>query len=299
MGNRGSALGRLGAAAVLFGLTACGARGDGPAPVVLGVPPAGGYYAAAAPYERASPPPAWIAAARPNPTAAWAAPSRPTPPVRLAELPPSRPPERPVPPLRASPRPRPVKPDSEAMAEVRADVARAAAARSVKNATSPRQHEVAAREPATTVARPPAAAARDDVRFLWPVHGRILAGFGAGPGGSHNDGINIAAPRGAPIEAADAGVVAYAGNELRGYGNLILVKHAHGWISAYAHCDVLLVRQGQKVARGQVIARVGSTGTVDAPQLHFELRHDSKPVDPRDFLGPPPTAAAGARDRSG
>jgi murein DD-endopeptidase MepM/ murein hydrolase activator NlpD len=106
----------------------------------------------------------------------------------------------------------------------------------------------------------------------------------------HNDGINIGAPRGAPVQAADAGVVAYTGNELRGYGNLILIKHADGWISAYAHCDQLLVKRGDKVARGQVIARVGATGNVNEPQLHFELRHGRQAVDPREFLTPLPTA---------
>jgi murein DD-endopeptidase MepM/ murein hydrolase activator NlpD len=127
--------------------------------------------------------------------------------------------------------------------------------------------------------------------FLWPVRGRILATYGAGTDGTHNDGINIAAPRGAAVQAADAGVVAYTGNELRGYGNLILIKHANGWISAYAHCDLTLVKRGQKVARGQVIARVGSTGNVGEPQLHFELRRGNRAVDPREFLTPLPTAA--------
>ena len=117
----------------------------------------------------------------------------------------------------------------------------------------------------------------------------MLEGFGTGQDGTHNDGINIAAPRGAAVEATDGGIVAYAGNELRGYGNLMLVKHANGWISAYAHCDLVLVKTGQKVARGQVIARVGSTGNVSEPQLHFELRRGKQPVDPREYLPPLPT----------
>ncbi|HXC89346.1 MAG TPA: M23 family metallopeptidase [Stellaceae bacterium] len=129
--------------------------------------------------------------------------------------------------------------------------------------------------------------------FLWPVRGRVLEGYGSGPDGTHNDGINIAAPRGAAVEATDGGVVAYAGNELRGYGNLVLIKHPNGWISAYAHCDLILVKTGQKVARGQVIARVGATGNVSEPQLHFELRRGKKPVDPREYLAPPSTAATG------
>jgi murein DD-endopeptidase MepM/ murein hydrolase activator NlpD len=164
--------------------------------------------------------------------------------------------------------------------------------------------------PAPAVAMPPppapaapapqeraAAPAQTGGMFLWPVRGRVLAGYGSGPDGTHNDGINIAAPRGAPVEAVDAGVVAYAGNELRGYGNLLLVKHPNGWISAYAHCDLILVKRGDKVARGQVIARVGSTGNVSEPQLHFELRRGSRAVDPREFLAPVPTATS--KERSG
>ena len=127
--------------------------------------------------------------------------------------------------------------------------------------------------------------------LLWPVRGHILASYGAKSDGTHNDGINIAAPRGAAIQAVDAGVVAYTGNELRGYGNLILIKHPTGWISAYAHCDQILVKRGEKVTRGQVIARVGSTGNVNEPQLHFELRRGQHAVDPREFLPPSPTAA--------
>ena len=134
--------------------------------------------------------------------------------------------------------------------------------------------------------------------FMWPVRGHILESYGNGRDGTHNDGINIAAPRGAAVQATDAGIVAYAGNELRGYGNLILIKHANGWISAYAHCDLILVRKGEKVGRGQVIARVGSTGSVAQPQLHFELRRGDKPVNPREYLTPVPTAA-GREARAG
>ena len=154
---------------------------------------------------------------------------------------------------------------------------------------------VAPLAPATTP-EPPAATPAPPTRapesgtFLWPVRGRVLAGYGSGRDGTHNDGVNIAAPRGAAVEAADGGVVAYAGNELRGYGNLILVKHSNGWISAYAHCDLILVKRGDKVARGQTIARVGSTGSVAEPQLHFELRRGNHAVDPREFLAPLPTA---------
>jgi murein DD-endopeptidase MepM/ murein hydrolase activator NlpD len=126
--------------------------------------------------------------------------------------------------------------------------------------------------------------------FAWPVRGHVLAGYGVTTGGKHNDGINIAAPRGTPVTAVDAGTVAYAGNELRGYGNLVLVKHANGWITAYAHCEELLVKRGDTVSRGQEIAKVGVTGGVSEPQLHFELRRGKRAVDPREFLAPAPSA---------
>ncbi len=135
--------------------------------------------------------------------------------------------------------------------------------------------------------------------FAWPVRGHVLAGYGVATGGAHNDGINIAAPRGAPIAAVDGGVVAYAGNELRGYGNLVLVKHPDGWITAYAHCDELLVKRGDKVSRGQVIAKVGATGGVTEPQLHFELRRGKQAVDPREFLTPAPSAGGGESAKAG
>jgi murein DD-endopeptidase MepM/ murein hydrolase activator NlpD len=150
-------------------------------------------------------------------------------------------------------------------------------------------------------AAPPAPAppTPSSTTFQWPVRGHVLEGYGSGRDGTHNDGINIAAPRGAAVEAADAGVVAYTGNELRGYGNLILVKHPNGWISAYAHCDLILVKRGDKVARGQVIGRVGSTGNVGEPQLHFELRRGNRAVDPREFLAPLPAAAGIANSHPG
>jgi murein DD-endopeptidase MepM/ murein hydrolase activator NlpD len=126
--------------------------------------------------------------------------------------------------------------------------------------------------------------------FIWPVQGRILSAYGPGPGGTHNDGINIAAPAGTPVLAARDGVVAYAGNELRGYGYLILLKHADGWMTAYAHNEKLLVKRGQRVKRGQPIAKVGETGAVSEPQLHFEIRRGTRALDPTDYL--PAVAAA-------
>jgi murein DD-endopeptidase MepM/ murein hydrolase activator NlpD len=170
--------------------------------------------------------------------------------------------------------------------------AKSAAARPVPSAA----------EEARAEAAPPTAAGAPLPRgghLPWPVQGRILAGYGVASGGAHNDGINIGAPRGAPVHAVDAGTVAYAGNELRGYGNLVLVKHANGTITAYAHCDELLVKQGDKVGRGQVIAKVGATGGVGEPQLHFELRRGKKAVDPREFLGPAPSAESASRAPAG
>lgn len=120
--------------------------------------------------------------------------------------------------------------------------------------------------------------------FSWPVRGRVLAGFGPTPDGLHNDGINIAARAGAPVIAAENGVVVYAGSELKGFGNLLLVRHADGWMTAYAHLDKALVKKGQKVTKGQAIGTVGSTGGVNQPQLHFEIRRGTQAVDPAKFL---------------
>jgi murein DD-endopeptidase MepM/ murein hydrolase activator NlpD len=123
-----------------------------------------------------------------------------------------------------------------------------------------------------------------DGKLRWPVHGRILTGFGQRSDGTQNDGINLSVPQGTAVHAAEKGTVAYAGSELKGYGNLILVRHDNGWVTAYAHNDQLMVKRGDKVERGQVIAKAGRTGSVDQPQVHFELRQGSKPVDPVPFL---------------
>jgi len=120
--------------------------------------------------------------------------------------------------------------------------------------------------------------------FLWPVEGTILSSFGAKSKGLFNDGVNIAAPRGTPIKAAETGVVAYTGNELKGFGNLILIKHEGGWVTAYAHADTITVKRGQIVKRGQSIATVGATGGVTKPQLHFEIRRGRQAVDPAKKL---------------
>lgn len=120
--------------------------------------------------------------------------------------------------------------------------------------------------------------------FRWPVRGRVIAGFGPKPNGLQNDGIDVAVPNGTPVKAAEDGTVAYAGNELKGYGNLVLIRHSNGYVTAYAHASEILVKRGDTVKRGQVIAHSGSTGNVNAPELHFEIRKGATPVDPSQFL---------------
>jgi murein DD-endopeptidase MepM/ murein hydrolase activator NlpD len=127
---------------------------------------------------------------------------------------------------------------------------------------------------------PVAATEAASSKFRWPVRGRVIAGFGKRPDGTNNDGINLAVPHGTEVHAAESGRVVYAGSELKGYGNLILVRHDNGWVTAYAHNEQMLVKRDDVVRRGQIIAKAGKTGTVDQPQVHFELRQGSKPVDP-------------------
>ena len=138
-------------------------------------------------------------------------------------------------------------------------------------------------EPATTVVAAPAASAASDAanpEFRWPARGRVIQGFG----NAGNDGINIAVPEGTQVKAAESGVVAYAGSELKGYGNLVLIRHPNGFVTAYANNGSLNVKRGDTVKRGQTIALSGQSGNVSSPQLHFELRKGSKPVDPSTYL---------------
>src|SRR4029077_2852002 len=120
--------------------------------------------------------------------------------------------------------------------------------------------------------------------FRWPVRGKVITSYGAKTNGKSNDGINLAVPEGTPIKAAEDGVVTYSGNELKGYGNLVLVRHSNGYVTAYAHASELLVKRGDAIKRGQVIAKSGQSGEVGSPQLHFEIRKGSTPVDPLQFL---------------
>jgi murein DD-endopeptidase MepM/ murein hydrolase activator NlpD len=120
--------------------------------------------------------------------------------------------------------------------------------------------------------------------FRWPVRGKVITAYGAKANGKANDGINLAVPEGTPVKAAEDGVVAYSGNELKGYGNLVLIRHANGYVTAYAHASELLVKRGDTIKRGQIIAKSGQSGEVGSPQLHFEIRKGSSPVDPLQFL---------------
>jgi murein DD-endopeptidase MepM/ murein hydrolase activator NlpD len=152
--------------------------------------------------------------------------------------------------------------------------------------------KVASIEPPQTarIASPTPDVSGDDAKgaggaaFRWPVRGRIIAGFGPKPNGQQNDGINLSVPEGTPIKAAEDGVVAYAGNELKGYGNLVLIRHPNGFVTAYAHASELMVKRGDTIKRGQTIAKAGQTGTVTSPQVHFEIRKGSAPVDPTQYL---------------
>ncbi|MFV3130066.1 LysM peptidoglycan-binding domain-containing protein [Niveispirillum sp. KHB5.9] len=167
-------------------------------------------------------------------------------------------------------------------------------------AVTPDRRPAPALQPAPVVETPPAQVAavapppappKDEVpparagnRFLWPVRGPILSTFGDKPGGLRNDGINIGAPKGTAVAAAENGIVAYAGNQLKSFGNLVLIRHDGGFVTVYAHLDVIAVEQGQRVTRGQGIGTVGQTGNVRSAQLHFAVRKGEQVLNPVDQL---------------
>ena len=130
----------------------------------------------------------------------------------------------------------------------------------------------------------PKITARSSTKFSWPLRGKILSDYGAKSNGLFNDGVNIAASKGTAIKAAENGVVAYAGNEVKGMGNLIIIQHDAGWMTVYAHMDSMNVKRGTKVSVGQTIGKVGETGKVDRPQLHFEIRKGTKAYNPSSYL---------------
>jgi murein DD-endopeptidase MepM/ murein hydrolase activator NlpD len=133
-------------------------------------------------------------------------------------------------------------------------------------------------------AAPVAVATAQPVAAALPPVTKVITAYGAKANGKSNDGINLAVPEGTPVKAADDGVVAYSGNELKGYGNLVLIRHSNGYVTAYAHASELMVKRGDTIKRGQVIAKSGQSGEVQSPQLHFEIRKGSSPVDPLQFL---------------
>jgi murein DD-endopeptidase MepM/ murein hydrolase activator NlpD len=182
-----------------------------------------------------------------------------------------------------------------------ASLAPAASAAPAKPATL--QSVKPAEQPAASahVSTPAAEVAADDAgpaaaagmpSFRWPLRGRVTTNFGAKTAGGASDGIDLAVPEGTAIRAADDGVVAYAGNELKGYGNLVLIRHANGFVTAYANASEIGVKRNDQVHRGQVIAKSGQTGSAATPQLHFEIRKNSAPVDPMQYLPSDKTASA-------
>lgn len=171
------------------------------------------------------------------------------------------------------------------------------ASRTVASAPAASRKPAAATASSSTAKSAPAAAQKPVPApaafagsFSWPLNGRILSRFGPKQGGLHNDGINIAATPGATVRAAASGVVAYSGDGLKGFGWLILIKHGDGWVTAYAHNEAVLVQRGDTVRAGEPIARAGSTGSVDRPQLHFEIRQGRRAVDPLKHLPPSPVS---------
>lgn len=159
-----------------------------------------------------------------------------------------------------------------------------------ETAAPPRRAEVAPPVDNVATVKPadsepePKPAGAGGLQFRWPVKGRVISNFGGKPNGQQNDGINISVPENTAVKASEDGVVAYAGNELKGYGNLVLIKHADGWVTAYAHNSEILVHRGETVKRGQVISKAGQSGGVASPQVHFEIRKGSTPVDPAQHL---------------
>lgn len=169
-----------------------------------------------------------------------------------------------------------------------APVASARVASAAPAATKTEKAPADVAEIARNVSYTPPPAAASTSMFSWPVHGRVISEYGAsGNLGRRNDGVNIAAPAGTAVRAAADGQVVYRGSELEGFGNLLLVKHADGFVTAYAHNDAMLVKKGDQVRKGQMIAKVGQTGSVTTPQLHFEIRQESQAVDPVALLGKP------------
>ena len=187
----------------------------------------------------------------------------------------------------------PYTPSPEALAAARrlaAERSYAAQATSTPTAAAPRATPYASAA-TSAPAQPPsssqlAVASAGRGRFIWPLKGEIISPFGLKGLGRRNDGIDVRSPQGAEVHAAAAGDVVYAGDQVPGFGNLVLVKHANGWVTAYAHLMSIGVQMRQTVTQGQILGEVGSTGGVAEPELHFEIRYaaspaeKAKPIDP-------------------
>ena len=197
-----------------------------------------------------------------------------TPPVQVAAKAPTPPAPEPKGAVKVDPRKAKAEAEKTAKAE-KAD-------KPAKGAATAKAAETAPDTTASLSPQQPAEPAQA-AEFRWPARGHIVKNFGD-KGGEKSDGINIALPEGTPVKAAESGVVAYAGNELKGYGNLVLIRHDNGFVSAYANNGDLKVKKGDVIRRGQVVATSGQTGNVSSPQLHFELRKGSTPVDPMQYL---------------
>lgn len=158
---------------------------------------------------------------------------------------------------------------------------KASSAKSPAKKTAAPARKISGRKSSVRLPAPPT---RSSGRFAWPADGPVMTKFGPAGAGRHNDGINIKVAEGTFVRASENGVVAYAGNELKGFGNLLLVKHSDGWMTAYAHNKEFLVKRGETVKRGQPMARAGKSGNAKEPQLHFEIRKGTKAVDPLAYL---------------
>jgi hypothetical protein len=167
--------------------------------------------------------------------------------------------------------------DAEELPPAQASVSQSSASAQVKSTLAQVERPV----PAAPKFEPPTQSAPN---MVWPVQGPVLSTFGPKGEGLNNDGVNIGAPKGSPVVAAANGIVVYAGNEMKGFGNLVLIRHQGGWVTAYAHLDRTLIAKDAVVAQGDMIGTVGKTGNVGSPQLHFETRYKDKAVDPKSIV---------------
>jgi murein DD-endopeptidase MepM/ murein hydrolase activator NlpD len=166
----------------------------------------------------------------------------------------------------------------------------------ISDLAPPASQQPAAQQQMASLAPPPAHSSpytnqqpqkpvTQSARFIWPVaDGKIVSHFGPKSAGRSNDGINVAVPEGEPIWASAGGTVVYAGNDLKGYGNMVIIRHKDGWMTAYAHARSIAVKKDDTVKQGDIIAYVGTTGGVPTPQVHFAIRNGRTPVDPELYL---------------